>query len=279
MANQTFIVGDAGGTSTQWRLVDKGNIEQFETIGFNAYTHSIDDFKSSIADTLGGKFDPNTPTFLYAAGADTAKQCEEVALFLNALFGENVIVNNDLVGVARSLCGKEEGNVCILGTGANACYYNGEEVNKVGASLGYILGDEGSGAYLGKKLMQGVFRRYLSDDVVTLFKDRYNLTSHDAIQKLYTVEKPNQYLASFAPFLLENRSHPDIYSLIKAAFEDFFDAFFLNTTSKLPFHFSGSIAYYFANILREVGSERGYYIKNIIQSPIAGLVLYHQEND
>ncbi|WP_421763006.1 hypothetical protein [Ekhidna sp.] len=277
MPEQTFIVGDAGGTGTQWRVVNDGNIEQFETIGFNAFTHSIADLKSSIADVFLKGIKKDTPVFFYAAGADTTQQCTEIASSLSSLFGNRVIVKNDLLGVARSLCGKEEGNVCILGTGANACYYNGEEVNKVSASLGYVLGDEGSGAYLGKKLLQGVFRKYFSDEVIHLFQNQYSLTPHEAIQKLYTTPKPNQLLASFAPFIHEHKHQPDMFRLITSSFEDFFDGFFRNSTSDLPFHFSGSVAYHFSDILREVGNERGFYIKNIVQSPISGLVLYHQK--
>lgn len=278
MTNQNFIVGDAGGTSTQWRVVNEGKISQFETTGFNAYTHNIQDFVKSIKDELGDLQD-ESPVFLYAAGVDTLEQKVEAEKELSKVFSGNVIVENDLVGVARSLCGDNNGNVCILGTGANACYYNGNTVSKVGASLGYVLGDEGSGAYMGKKLLMKVFRNQFDSNIIEKFATSFELNAHKAIQKIYHEPKPNHFLGSFAPFLYDHRNHPEIYRLIYDAFCDFHEAFFTNNNHpEEVFHFSGSIAFYFSDILRQVGADKGFSIKNIVQSPIAGLVLYHQNH-
>ncbi|MEO9481974.1 MAG: hypothetical protein ABJG47_00925 [Ekhidna sp.] len=278
MANQSFIVGDAGGSGTQWRVVNGDSIAQFETVGFNAYTHSMDDLKESIRSTFGDTIPFDIPTYLYAAGIDTTEQSVDTKKSLTDIFGENVSANNDLVGVARSLFGKEAGNVCILGTGANACYYDGEKVNKVSASLGYVLGDEGSGAYLGKQLLKGIFRKQLAIDIIDSFNEQFNLTSHQVIQRIYDQPKPNHFLASFAPFIFENRNHPEVHELIRSTFDDFFDAFFSNHQGgETPFCFSGSIAFHFSDILRQVGADRGILTKHIVQSPISGLVLYHQQ--
>ena len=272
----SFIIADAGGTSTQWRVVVNGNIEQFETIGFNAYTHNLDDLKTSIRQTLGADTF-HTPTYFYAAGVDTLEQQKRVTESLSELFNDHLEVDNDLVGVARSLCGRDKGNVCILGTGSNACYYDGQHVSKVSSSLGYVLGDEGSGAYLGKKLMMGVFREHFGKEIITSFQHEYHLTSHEVIQRIYHEPRPNHFLASFATFIHKNKANPEMYALIKNAFEDYFDAFFSHSKeAETPFSFSGSIAWYFSDILREVAVSRGYFIKNIVQSPIAGLVLFHQ---
>lgn len=280
MAKQSFIIGDAGGTGTQWRLVENDNVLQFETVGFNAYTHNIDHLIDSVMETFGSRIMKETPTFFYAAGIDTDGQAMEVKKSLSGVFGQNTYAFNDLIGVARSLCGKDKGNVCILGTGANACFYDGEVVNKVSSSLGYVLGDEGSGAYLGKKLLQGVYRNRLAIEIIDSFQDAFNITSHEVIERIYNQPKPNHYLASFAPFLFEHRNHPEVYKLITSAFYDFFEAFFGSNPSKTsPFHFSGSIAFYFSDILRQVGAELGLTIRNIVQSPISGLVLYHQQYD
>ncbi len=274
----SFIVGDAGGTGTQWRVVRGGEILQFETIGFNAYTHNLDDLKTNIQQVFGDFIDKDSPKYIYAAGVDTIQQKEEVTTQLGSIFHANVMIENDLVGVARSLCGKEQGNVCILGTGSNACYYDGESVNKVSASLGYVLGDEGSGADLGKKLMMGVFRGRFASEIVTEFQDRFQLTSYDAIQKIYHQPRPNHFLASFAKFVHEHRSHPDIYQMICGVFENFFDAFFFDSSAKeVPFYFSGSIAWHFSDILGDVAKKQGLHIRHIAQSPISGLVLYHQQ--
>lgn len=278
MASQSFIVGDAGGTGTQWRVVKDDSISQFETVGFNAYTHSIEDLKMSIVETFGDEIVADVPTYFYAAGIDTPEQASEVTRALNAVFGENVSSSNDLLGVARALCGQDSGHVCILGTGANACKYDGVYVNKVGASLGYVLGDEGSGANLGKLLLKGVFRDRFDKEIIEAFQSKYDLTSHAAIQRIYNQPRPNHFLASFAPFAFEYRNHQAIHQLIRSNFIAFFDAFFPETKDiAVPFHFSGSVAFYFSDILRQVGEEKGLTIKNIVQSPISGLVLYHQK--
>lgn len=277
MASRSFIVGDAGGTGTQWRVVKDGVINQFETVGFNAYTHSIEDLKMSIVETFGKEIVEDVPTYFYAAGIDTVEQSSEVTKSLNSVFGKNVTSSNDLLGVARALCGQDSGHVCILGTGANACNYDGKTVNKVGASLGYVLGDEGSGANLGKLLLKGVFRGRFDKEIIEMFQSKYDLTSHAAIQRIYNQPRPNHFLASFAPFVFDYRNHPAMHEMVKSNFITFFEAFFPESKDlTMPFHFSGSIAFYFSDILRHVGEEKGYVIKNIIQSPIAGLVLYHQ---
>jgi len=272
----SFIVADAGGTSTQWRVVLNGKIDQFETIGFNAYTHNLEDLKTSIRQTLGAEtFE--IPTYVYAAGIATQEQKEIVTKSLSEIFLSGLSVENDLIGVARGLCGREEGNACILGTGSNACYYDGVGVNSVSASLGYVLGDEGSGAHLGKKLMIGVFRGQFEKEIIESFQREYNLTSHDVIQRIYHQPRPNHFLASFALFVHKNRHHPEMYRLVINAFEAFFDGFFQQSDKlDIPFSFSGSIAWHFSDMLREVAGSKGLYLKSIVQSPVSGLVLYHQ---
>ncbi len=278
MDKKILIVGDAGGTSTQWRVIEGDNILQYETIGFNAYTHSIEDFKASIVDTFGEKITKNNLTYLYAAGIETPEQSIEISSSMQDVFGKNLLVKNDLLGVTRSLCGKESSNVCILGTGSNACVYDGKQVKKVGASLGYILGDEGSGAYLGKIFLTGIYRNKFSKKIIDAFINEFHLPSHEMIQHLYHQPKPNHFLASFSPFIYKHRNELEIYTMVFQSFMDFFKVFFgEQILTKLPFHFSGSIAWFFSDILKEVGNKKGVVIKKIVQSPISGLALYHQK--
>lgn len=276
MNEDSFIIGDAGGTSTQWRLSKGGKISQFKTIGFNAYTHSVEDLIKDIRDVFGGALEGINTVHFYAAGADIPEQKRGVSQRLSSVFHGIPTVENDLVGVSRALCGTSPGNVCILGTGANACQYDGEQVDKVSASLGYVLGDEGSGAYMGKKLLTKVFRGQLDIKVIEAFQQTFDLTSHHVLDTIYNKPKPNHFLASFANFISDHRNDPEVYQLIYRAFMDFFDAFFPGDIEGEVFHFSGSIAYYFSDILRQVGADRGIQIKNIVESPIAGLLLYHQ---
>ena len=278
MRDPQFIVGDAGGTSTHWRVVRGDTIKPFKTIGYNAYTHNLDAFKKNIIEIFRDELGNNESVHLYAAGVDTKEQKNRIEAELKDIFGDHFTVENDLVGAARALCGKEPGNVCILGTGSNACYYNGSEVNTVTASLGYVLGDEGSGAYMGKKLLMGVFRDQFSQEIVQSFRESFQIDAHQVIRQIYHEPKPNHFLASFARFIDRHRDHPEIYRLVYTAFQDFYHAFFSrNKYAGEAFHFSGSIAFHFSDILRQVGKDTGSHIKNIIASPIAGLACYHQQ--
>ncbi|MEQ9403664.1 MAG: hypothetical protein RIM99_08780 [Cyclobacteriaceae bacterium] len=278
MSSQAFIVGDSGGTGAQWRVVNGNEVQTFQTIGFNAYTHNLDDLKEDIIRVLGNKISADVSTYLYSAGVDTPEQKQEVEKVLGEVFGTNLCVENDLVGSARALCGKKSGNVCILGTGSNACFYNGEKVNKVSASLGYVLGDEGSGAYLGKKLLMKVFREQISQEIIQAFMKEYNLSSHEVIKQIYDKPRPNHFLASFAPFILSHIDHEDVDSLVYEAFCDFHHAFFYrNKYAEETFNFTGSIAWHFSDILKRMGEAKKLNIENIIKSPIEGLVQYHQK--
>ena len=275
MSNQSFLVGDAGGTSTDWRLFQDDRISQFKTSGFNAYLSNLDSLIEDIKDQPF-RFEEIERTFFYAAGIETSEQKKLVLEKLGKLL-PNIKVENDLLGVARSLCGNDQGYIGILGTGSNACSYDGEKVDKVSASLGYILGDEGSGGNMGKRLLAKVFRKQLEQSLIDAFQDEFKLSSNIALETLYNHPSPNQYLASFSRFIERHKNHPEIYQLIYSSFNLFFDAFFPNVKD-LSIHFCGSIAHYFSDILRQVAIDRSFQIQNIVQSPIAGLVLYHQNN-
>ena len=274
--NSSFIVGDAGGTGTQWRIVKDGNISQAKTVGFNAYTHDIEVLKKDIIETVVPLGRDSSKIFFYAAGVDIDEQKQEAKLQLQSVFEGEVYVENDLLGAAKSLCGIDPGYIGIIGTGSNACVYDGKKVDKVSASLGYILGDEGSGAYLGKLLLKKIFRSQIDKAVIQSFQDKFNMTSHDVITKLYNEEMPNHFLASFALFMSEHKSRPEVYQLIQQSFHDYLTAFFPNIEGNIPLHFSGSIAFYFSDILRQVCQDKGFAVGNIVESPISGLVLYHQ---
>jgi len=272
MSNR-ILVGDAGGTSTSWRFIDGNKIEQYNSGGFNYTTHSLLNFRKEI-EALHIK---PVRTYLYIAGADTPDQRKIIEQELEEVLGK-VKVENDLLGAARSVLGSEEGYICILGTGSNASYYDGTEVQKVSASLGYLLGDEGSGAYMGKQLLKGMFRNQFDLDIINAFKDYHQLSIADTIKHIYDQEKPNIYLASFSRFIGEHKDHPQIYQLIYESFKTFFSEFFGERKIDLPIHFVGSIAHHYSGILRQVGADLNFTISSIVDSPIAGLALYHKTN-
>lgn len=272
---KSILIGDAGGSKTDWRLIKDDQITQYSTVGFNAFTHSISAFKESISENIDER--QIDQLFLYCAGADTDDQRNEVARELSEIFKSEIKVENDLLGAARATCGHEKGYACILGTGANASYYDGNQMEKVSASLGYVLGDEGSGAYLGRKLLKGIYRNQLSAEVISSFMDEFALPVDEAIRSIYGAEKPNQYLATFVPFILSQKADGSIYQLITEAFSEFFKEFLSSADKNLKVHFSGSVAYHFSDILRQVASDLNYIIGTIIDSPISGLVLYHKD--
>lgn len=271
-----FIVGDAGGTGTDWRLVIEDEITQIRTIGFNAYTHSMDNLLSDILKQESFKKNNHLPVFFYAAGVETEAQRVDIAEALSGFFSGPIQVENDLLAVARALCGDNEGYVGILGTGSNACHYDGTNVNNVSASLGYILGDEGSGAYLGKKLLAGIYRERFDEHILKEFKKQFAYSSSESIHILYNEPKPNHFLASFAKFVHAHRMSPEMFQLIHHSFQAYYEAFLIDVSHSIPIHFSGSIAWAFGDQLRKVVNEKGLTVQNIVQSPIAGLVLYHQ---
>lgn len=273
MANKTILIADAGGTSTDWRLIRDSKIQQFVTGGFNLFTHPVDQLKQEILSLNIGAVDE---VFFYSAGADTKEQRQSLSDELSEVFGVLPNVENDLLGAARATCGSTPGFVGILGTGANASYYDGNQVEKVSASLGYVLGDEGSGAYLGKQLLKCIYRSEFQKSIIEAYQNHFHLPVDQAIRNLYASNRPNQYLASFVPFLADHKNEPEIYRLIHRSFQDFFEAFFKHTHVNHPIHFVGSIAFHFSDILRQAAVDSNLMVGTIIASPIAGLVLYHQ---
>ena len=274
-----ILIADAGGTNTSWRLLDGEKITQFSTRGYNPNTHQLSDFLRDIAPTFEEINLKVSKLYFYGASLypeSTVFKSEVSKAFPNA----EINVDNDLLGSCRSLSAKKPGFIGILGTGSAGCFYDGKEIVNHVPSLGYSLGDEGSGAYLGRKLLNITLRNRLNPSMKKLFDKEFNLTREEAYKHVYREEAANAYLASFARFLLTNKSDPQIYDLLKSSFGSYFEAYFLSMDDiyKHSFHFTGSIAYYFGDIIREIGIELNLSIGLTVQSPIAGLALYHQEN-
>ena len=274
-----ILIADAGGTNTSWRLLDDETIAQFNTRGYNPNTHQLSDFLSDIAPTFENIKLKVSKLYFYGASLypkSTVFRSQVSNLFPNAALD----VNNDLLGSCRSLSAKKPGFIGILGTGSAGCFYDGNSITNHVPSLGYSLGDEGSGAYLGRKLLNIALRNRLNTSMKKLFDKEFSLTKEKAYKHVYIEDAANAYLASFARFLLANKSDQQICELLKSGFKTYFEAYFMSMDDiyKYPFHFTGSIAYYFGDFLREVGAELNLTIGLTVQSPIAGLALYHQEN-
>ncbi len=271
-----IVIADAGGTNTSWRVLGD-EISQLQTTGLNLLTGDISRYIADISSEIK-PYQEAKSIYFYVAGAglDIPKD----TLFnekLSQLFPQAKInLESDLLGAARSLFLDREGYVAILGSGTNFAFYDGQKVYKSVQSLGYIMGDEGSGSYMGKRLVSDYLRSKLPDDLRIRFQKRINMSDDELLQQVYGLDG-RKFLASFSKFLLQNINHPYSYQLVTDSFHTFFKTFVQNEIKNNSISFSGSIAFYFSDILRQVGADLGFQIHNIVETPIAGLSLYHQK--
>lgn len=278
-----ILIADSGSTKTSWRLIDTdGVVSQAHTIGFNPYYQNTPEIAQILRDTLLPQLQGKKPqeVYFYGAGCSAKSKKEIVANALSQIFPETDIqVHHDLEAAAHALCGHSEGIACILGTGSNSCLYDGEKIIQNLPNLGFILGDEGSGGYMGKSIVQAYLNNELPEDLHQAFFDRYQVDRDEIIDNVYSKPYPNRYMAAYSKFLFDHRKHPFIYQMIYQCLADFFE----KTIIKYPdyqnkeTHFVGSIAFYYGDILRKVAKQYGVKVKNILESPIAGLSLYHQQ--
>ena len=276
-----ILIADSGATKTDWVVVyGRQEIRTFQTDGFNPFFVSFLQIRNEVDKELIPFINSKNvkEVYFYGAGCTAVEQTIVVEDALIPLFpNARITVENDLLGAARALCGHNEGIACILGTGSNSCSFDGINITENIPSLGYLLGDEGSGAYIGKKLIKEIISLSAPENIRELFSKKYNYTRVDILTHLYKNEFPSRFLASFMSFVSENISDPFIHALVHDAFSEFFDLQVLKYKryNEMPVYSTGSVAFYFADIFKKVGAEKGIEIKNIVQSPIDGLTEYH----
>ena len=275
-----MIIVDSGSTKTHWCLIDENGEKLIQTLGINPYqmnNEAIQEvLKKELSPYLNGEVVTNV--HFYGAGCSTDQKCNLLDTVLQDFFtAANIEVHHDLLGAARALCGREKGIACILGTGCNSCYYDGETITDQIHSLGYVLGDEGSGAYIGKLLIRDYYQGTMPYEIQQPFREDYSPVLENILDRVYNHPQPNRYLASFCPFISKNISHPYLYNLVSSSFDEFFQKHVLKfeeaKTSKI--HFLGSVAFHFSDILKESAQKAGLLIGKIYESPIKGLVDYH----
>ena len=274
-----FIIADSGSTKTTWRLIDRDkNAAACTTRGMNPFQLGLDEMTRLLETEFTLPRSDISKIWFYGAGCAFPDKNRIVADALTRYFGVcDVHVNSDLLAAARSLCGNQPGIACIMGTGSNSCYYNGQEIAKNVSPLGYILGDEGSGSVLGRKLLSDVLKNQLSETVRNLFFDTYPVTVGEILDNVYRKPTPNRYLAQFAKFVSANIAYPEMQTLASNSFREFFQRNVMQyeTAKQLPVHFTGSIAFHFSEIIRKAAGEFGLTVGNITQEPMEGLVEYH----
>jgi glucosamine kinase len=283
MPQLTKLIADSGSTKTDWRIIyPDGQIKQTRTSGINPYFQSKEEISLALQNELMPVLDTvMNEVHYYGAGCSAPDKVALVTEVLSEAFPEaGITVNGDMLAAARSLCGHEKGIACILGTGSNSCFFDGQQISQQIPNLGFWLGDEGSGGHLGKLLLQAYLHKELPEALHAKFSKRYNEpTRNEIIENLYNKPFPNRYAASFAKFLFDNRTDAFAYKMVYKAFDEFFARYVVKYEGHLnvPVHFVGSIAFYHSNILRQVALDRNIMVKNILESPIAGLTLYHQD--
>lgn len=278
-----ILIADCGSTKTDWVLHDgSGIVTRVKTQGLNPTQQSSDDIFRILSTELAGKIDKDAPKTIYFYGAGCAYENanKRMEAALKRIFStKDIHINSDLLAAARALCGHEEGIACILGTGSNSCLFDGEKIVDNTPSLGYILGDEGSGAHLGRQLVSDCIKKQLPKELREKFLGQYNLDIAGILERVYHTPLPNRWLASFTPFLCENRKYAEIQALLKHCFKQFF---LRNTMvyrrSWLPIHIIGGVGINFANEIKEAAESLGLSIGNIVESPMEGLIEYHKTN-
>jgi N-acetylglucosamine kinase-like BadF-type ATPase len=278
-----ILIADSGSSKTDWRILEKdGTIGQASGPGFNPYYQPADDLRTGIRESLIPKVTADiSRIFFYGSGVSSEKNQVAVKSVLNEFFPKaKVEIGWDLLAAARALCGQEQGIACILGTGSNSCYYDGNGITANVANLGWILADEGSGAYLGKKLIVDYLRKKMPEPIAVHFHSRFPWTREEILERIYQQEKPSTFLASFTKFIFQHLKDPYCYQLVYDGFEKFYknNVMRYDNYQLVKIHFTGSVAFYFSNILRQVGNDKGVSVKNILEGPISGLALYHQKD-
>lgn len=275
------LIADSGATKAEWCLIGKGKNKTFFTDGISPYflnTPQIIELLTHQLLPFVGKLRIDE-VYYYGTGTKNPENKKSVLKALKQVFtGAHVEVENDLLGAARALCGHEKGIACILGTGSNSCYFNGNKITKNSPGLGYVLGDEGSGAYLGKKVIQYYLYNTFDEDLRSRFDARFVTTTAEILDNVYKKPLPNRYLASFALFLAENRGHYMIENIIEDGLNDFFyhHLYKYPESWKYPLHFVGSVAFGFQDVLKEMASDYGLEIGKIIKAPMEGLIDFHR---
>lgn len=278
---RSVLIADSGSTKTQWCLLTGNKKKMISTQGISPYFLNDETLGKILSDELlpqTGKIEIDE-IFYYGTGCSNLVNISLVKRGLKKIYpGAAIKVDHDLLGAAKALCGDEKGIACILGTGSNSCYYNGKKIVKNSPGLGFILGDEGSGTYLGKKVLQYYLYNTFDAELMDKFKNKYPQTNSEILDNVYKTALPNRYLAGFVTFLIENRGHFMIENIIEDSINDFFfnHVYKYRESWTMPINFVGSVAYGFKDVLAEMCKDYELKLGKVIKSPMDGLIKYHK---
>ena len=280
MIKHKTLIADSGASKTDWSLLQNEEVVlSFITNGISPVYQTQKEISEEIKKYVYPQLQKKTPDaiFFYGSGCIPEKiECVKSAIKYSFPTSK-IKVYSDLVAAAHALCGKEAGIACILGTGSNSCEWNGKRIVKQVSPLGFILGDEGSGAYMGKLLVGNMLKNQLPKEIIEKFMKQYDLTPALIIENVYREPFPSRFLASISPFLLQNIENDAVLSIVKKSFTDFFQRNVMQYNyKKHKVNFVGSIAHHYATILKAIALENGITIGKIEQSPMEGLIEYYK---
>lgn len=275
------LIADSGATKAEWCLIGGPKKKTIITQGISPYFLSTEQITSLLQKELLPKLKgvQVDEVWYYGTGCANPENAKSVKKAIKTVLKDSKIeVTHDLMAAARALCGRQKGVACILGTGSNSCYYDGKRIVRNSPGLGYVLGDEGSGAYLGKKVIQYYLYGTFDEELRGRFDVTYTTNSTEILENVYKKPLPNRYLASFTQFLADNRGHYMIENIIEDGLNDFFFTHLCKygETWKLPVHFAGSVAFGFKDVIQQLCNSYEFELGNVMKKPMDGLIEYHR---
>jgi N-acetylglucosamine kinase-like BadF-type ATPase len=280
--SDVIAIIDSGSSKADWIFIQGKKITKLNTFGMNPFFKSEYEILSVLNNNVINHLPPSEvkEVFFYGAGCSGDEQKKIVSRAFEKVFtNAKMNVDIDIMGAVLSTCGNKPGISCIIGTGSNSVYFDGNDIHNNNYGLGYILGDEGAGTYLGKKLITSYLYGLLPKKLSEQFHNVYPLTRDEVISQVYNSTAPNAWLATFSKFYAANKNDPWIMKTIKEGFREFINLYVLNYKGykDLPVHFVGSIAYFYQDILKETTGENKLILGKIIQKPIDGLAEYFMD--
>ncbi|OSY88132.1 N-acetylglucosamine kinase [Tenacibaculum holothuriorum] len=280
-----ILIADGGSTKADWIAINNNKEEVFRvrTLGLNPAVVPQKELRNRVINMfqLINIKEEVSEIHFYGAGCGTPKPVEILKETLSEIFfNAKIFITEDMLAAVYASSGQNPALVCILGTGSNSCYYNGDEMEMLVDSLGYTIMDEASGNYFGKKLLRDYFYKKMPKTIRKKFEQSYNLNSDHIKQHLYREDNPNMFLATFAKFMFEFKEEKYVKKLIKKGFTEFFKYRILpyKKDSSTPIYFIGSIAFYFRDILETIAKKYDLEITDVIQRPINNLLDYHKKH-
>ena len=275
------IIVESGATKSDWRVLgqDGREVKRFLRAGTNVSSMKLEDIKSTLTEAFASEgLEKAAGFYLYTAGVVTPEIADELVNHLRSLAQiDEIEINNDLMGAARGACGHEPGIAAILGTGSNTCFYDGSTLSQKVYSGGYVIGDEGSGASLGKLFLADFIKGLVPDEIARDFANEFDSSYAGIVQGVYRSASPSGYLGSLAPFILRHYSHPYAKALVDKNFQSFIDRSLLRyDTARYPVGIVGGFGWACKDIITPLLDKAGIKVSRFIKAPIEGLCEYHR---